>query len=41
LYYEKADGTPFVASLVAEIASQEQGTYLSACPKSLPHRANL
>ncbi|KAJ7687340.1 hypothetical protein B0H14DRAFT_3907374 [Mycena olivaceomarginata] len=41
LYYEKADGTPFVASLVAEIASQEQGTYLSACPKSLPPPSKL
>ncbi|KAJ6554726.1 hypothetical protein B0H19DRAFT_1072080 [Mycena capillaripes] len=38
---DKAGGTPFVANLVAEIASREQGAHLSACPKSLPPPGKL
>lgn len=41
LYYEKADGTPFVANFVAEIGSQEEGTHLAAYPKSLPPPSKL
>ncbi|KAF8146355.1 hypothetical protein K438DRAFT_2028304 [Mycena galopus ATCC 62051] len=41
IYYEKADGTPFVANFVTEIGSQEQGTHLAAHPKSLPPPSKL
>ncbi|KAJ7112152.1 hypothetical protein C8R44DRAFT_985147 [Mycena epipterygia] len=36
IYYEKLDGTPFMASFVAEIGSEAQGTWLAAYPKKTP-----
>ncbi|KAJ7501305.1 hypothetical protein B0H11DRAFT_2224657 [Mycena galericulata] len=36
IYYEKSDGTPFMASFVAEIGSDAQGTWLAAYPKKTP-----
>jgi hypothetical protein len=33
IFYQKPDNTPFIASFVAEIASEEQGTWMSAAPK--------
>ncbi|KAJ6605033.1 hypothetical protein B0H10DRAFT_2229244 [Mycena sp. CBHHK59/15] len=36
IYYEKSDGTPFMASFIAEIGSDAQGTWLAAYPKKTP-----
>ncbi|KAJ7447025.1 hypothetical protein FB451DRAFT_1412084 [Mycena latifolia] len=36
IYYENFDGTPFVASFIAEIGSQAQGTWMAAYPKNSP-----
>ncbi|KAJ6598804.1 hypothetical protein B0H10DRAFT_2231401 [Mycena sp. CBHHK59/15] len=37
IYYENLDGTPFVASFIAEIGSAEQGTWMAAYPKNPPY----
>ncbi|KAJ7694961.1 hypothetical protein B0H14DRAFT_3659613 [Mycena olivaceomarginata] len=34
--FQKADATPFMANFVAEIGTQEQGTWLAAYPKNPP-----
>lgn len=36
IYYDKLDGTPFVASFIAEIGSEAQGTWMAAYPKKSP-----
>ncbi|KAJ6579456.1 hypothetical protein B0H10DRAFT_2198681 [Mycena sp. CBHHK59/15] len=36
IYYQKADGTPFVATFIAEIGSEAQGTWMAAYPKNTP-----
>jgi hypothetical protein len=36
IYYENADGTPFVASFIAEVGSQAQGTWMAVYPKTSP-----
>ncbi|KAJ7448419.1 hypothetical protein FB451DRAFT_1243090 [Mycena latifolia] len=41
IYYENFDGTPFVASFIAEIGSQAQGTWMAAYPKNSPPASKL
>ncbi|KAJ7508074.1 hypothetical protein B0H11DRAFT_2185139 [Mycena galericulata] len=36
IYYQKADGTPFVATFITEIGSEAQGTCMEGYPKKLP-----
>ncbi|KAJ6576325.1 hypothetical protein B0H10DRAFT_2199104 [Mycena sp. CBHHK59/15] len=36
IYYQKADGTPFVANFIAEIGSEAQGTCMEGYPRKLP-----
>ncbi|KAJ6607638.1 hypothetical protein B0H10DRAFT_2227648 [Mycena sp. CBHHK59/15] len=41
IYYEKPDGTRFVANFIAEIGSEAQGTWMAAYPKKAPPASNL
>ncbi|KAJ7892949.1 hypothetical protein B0H13DRAFT_857044 [Mycena leptocephala] len=41
IYYEKPDGTRFVANFIAEIGSEAQGTWMAAYPKKTPPAFNL
>ncbi|KAJ7894684.1 hypothetical protein B0H14DRAFT_3426713 [Mycena olivaceomarginata] len=42
IFYQKSDGTLFVATFVTEIGSEAQGTWMAAHPKkSLPTRKLL
>ncbi|KAJ7833537.1 hypothetical protein B0H14DRAFT_3462676 [Mycena olivaceomarginata] len=41
IYYEKPDGTRFVANFIAEIGSEAQGTWMAAYPKKTPLAVNL
>ncbi|KAJ6597301.1 hypothetical protein B0H10DRAFT_2441748 [Mycena sp. CBHHK59/15] len=36
IFYEKPDGAPFLASFIAEIGSEAQGTWMAAYPKKSP-----
>ncbi|KAJ7737928.1 hypothetical protein B0H14DRAFT_2992745, partial [Mycena olivaceomarginata] len=36
IFYQKNDGTTFTASFIAEIGSEEQGTWMAAYPKKSP-----
>jgi hypothetical protein len=36
IHYETPDATDFVASFIAEIGSQDQGTWMAAYPKKPP-----
>ncbi|KAJ7480951.1 hypothetical protein FB451DRAFT_1365268 [Mycena latifolia] len=41
IYYEKPDGTPFMASFIAKIGSTAQGTWMAAYPKIRPSLPKL
>ncbi|KAJ7765890.1 hypothetical protein DFH07DRAFT_1014444 [Mycena maculata] len=36
IFYQKVDGTPFVASFIAEVGSEAQGTWMAVYPKKSP-----
>ncbi|KAJ7875911.1 hypothetical protein B0H14DRAFT_3546211 [Mycena olivaceomarginata] len=41
IFYQKSDGTPFVATFVAEIRSEAQGTWMAVHPKKFPPTRRL